>query len=110
MKKAPAGKKGYYVHLKEGSLYQIHYGREKDYSITFRARGKGKLQAGYYRYHYFPAEKNKLKYIDSKYPFPSIQLTDQWKEYRYEYHKQYDDEIFAPPSSRPSPEKSCWMM
>ena len=90
----PDSKDDYYVKL-NGTMYQSHLGRGKDYTVTFRAKGNGKLSAGYYRYHYTPKTKA-MRYIALKNELPSIKLTDDWKVYRYEVHKQYDDEIFAP--------------
>ncbi|MBP5182470.1 MAG: DUF4838 domain-containing protein, partial [Lentisphaeria bacterium] len=99
----PDSRDDYFVKL-DGTLYQIHYGRARDYTVTFRAKGNGKLAAKYFRYHYLPETKGKLKYISTGAGIPSMVLAPEWKEYRYEVHKEFDDEIFAPVFTRLSGE------
>ncbi|MBO4304904.1 MAG: hypothetical protein J6A21_10000, partial [Lentisphaeria bacterium] len=90
----PDKEKDLYAKLSSGILYQLHYGIAKSYRVTFRAKGPGEMRLLFYRYH--ADEKRRIKYFGTKSAASKIKLGDEWKEYSFDFRKEFDDEVFAP--------------
>ena len=91
----PDNPKDYYAKLTGGVLCQIYYGKAKNYRITFRAKGPGKMRFSAYRY--IADENRKIKkYIGTKILVSGLTLGEEWKHYSYVLRKEFDDEVFAP--------------
>ena len=90
----PGSKDDYYVKQLSGALYQLHYGRKRNYRITFRAKGDGKLKFQCYRYR--ANDKRKItKSLPTRTFMNGQKLEKDWKKYSFVLRKEFADEIFA---------------
>ena len=89
----PGSKDNYYLRLTSGAMYQIHYGKKKNYRVTFRAKGD-KLKLQLYRY-LTDGNRKLLKGLGARTVIAGQKLENDWKTYSITFRKEHANEVFA---------------